>query len=108
MLTVGLTGIVPHGYGVLASGYGVLQEAFVDPRSVGILGLLVVASAANAGPGLVAAMTKSTWSNAAAIASFASMRSSSATDAVPQTRRTVLRFPTRVAPGPANAAGDCT
>ena len=34
-------------------------------------GLLIGASAANAGPGLVAAMTKSTLSNASAIARFA-------------------------------------
>jgi hypothetical protein len=45
-------------------------------------GLLMVASAANAGPGLVAAITKSTASNAAAIASYARIRSSSATAAV--------------------------
>ena len=45
-------------------------------------GALVTASAANAGPGLVAAMTKSTCSNAAAIASFAWIRSASAAAAV--------------------------
>ena len=44
--------------------------------------LLVVAWAAKAGPGLVAAMMKSTWSKAAAMASLAWMRSSSAAAAV--------------------------
>ena len=55
--------------------------AFAESMKLAV-GLLIAASAANAGPGFVAAMTKSTSSNAAAIASFAWMRCCSATAAV--------------------------
>jgi hypothetical protein len=54
--------------------------AFAQSMKLAV-GLLMVASAANAGPGLVAEMTKSTSANAAAIASYARIRSSSATAA---------------------------